>query len=594
MDEDRREKKFSAVTAVKIASILTGVILVSIYLIYHFFFLKPYGLSPGIKYITSPSYEKGEDWNGDYLWYGGIKWRVLDKSDVLLLADHIPEAYYEEWSKMSYIREDPEEEYPVADWDGSVVREYLNTDFYASAFAPEERDAILYKYQDIGWKIPEDKIFLFAWDDVISERYGFSGEDKQRSYEEDWWLCQRDGSVYVADSGGIVELLDVREAFEKKAVRPAFYLDEESVVFARDASFDLNRPPSSVLMDTRLEGKNSGEWIPVLSSAAQHVTVCDIRLEGGVCTMTYCDASWGKGRYLSAVITDRDGDIRYYGRLAEMDSGPDGSASAELPDQYKISWSLSVFSENPGEGTMTSYASDPVAVLEGKEPVEGRLSSVGRCDPDHEPEPLDMIIDRYYDRYLNWHAEDYEEADEEERHEAGTAALLYAGLCSENSQLIQEDGYTEGEIRDGAQYADEHPEDVQIMTEMFFEQARQDDMTMKELMDRNYGLEHLDAYEGDIDLWEYTEYMDYTGAMFQAAGRDEQENVLIAAFLYLRKYRLGEEITAEYAADLAEQIHHSEAMEEDMELSMMQEFIEMNPDRTVREMMNTNMDFSPH
>lgn len=179
-------------------------------------------MSPGIKYITSPSYEKGEDWNG------------------------------------------------------SVVREYLNTDFCASAFTPEERDAILYKYQDIGWKIPEDKIFLLAWDDVISERYGFSGEDKQRSYEEDW------------------------------------------------------------------------------------------------------------------------------------------------------------------------------------------------------------------------------------------------------------------------------------------------------------------------------EYMDYTGAMFQAAGRDEQENVLIAAFLYLRKYRLGEEITAEYAADLAEQIHHSEAMEEDMELSMMQEFIEMNPDRTVREMMNTNMDFSPH
>ena len=119
MEENGCGKKFSAVSAVKIICMVLGVLLLCVFLSYHFFFVRPYGLSPGMKYVRSPSYKKGKDWNGDCLWYGGIKWRVLSKYDILLLADHIPEDYCEEWSKISYMREDPEEEYVDVHWENS-------------------------------------------------------------------------------------------------------------------------------------------------------------------------------------------------------------------------------------------------------------------------------------------------------------------------------------------------------------------------------------------------------------------------------------------------------------------------------------------
>ena len=296
-------KKFSVVSVIKITGICFSILLLCVLLCYHFLFVRQYGLSPGMEYARYPSYKKGKDWNGDYLWYGGIKWRVLSKSDVLLLADHIPEAYREEWSKISYMKEDPEEDDPNVHWENSAVREYLNTDFYTSAFMPQERDAILYEYRYGAWGMPEDKIFLLLWKDVVSGKYGFSEEDLQRSYDEDWWLSQLGGDVYVADNGEIIKLKDKSEVYEEKAVRPALYLDKESLVFTRDVSLNLNRAPSPVLTDTRSEGDTSGEWVPVLSSASQHVTVSDIRLEGDVCTMAYSNASQGSGQYLSAVIS---------------------------------------------------------------------------------------------------------------------------------------------------------------------------------------------------------------------------------------------------------------------------------------------------
>lgn len=221
--------------------------------------------------------------------------------------------------------------------------------------------------------------------------------------------------------------------------------------------------------------------------------------------------------------------------------------------------------------------------------------SVGRFDSDHQAEPLNMIIDQYYDQYLNWYAEDYEAADEAEKHEAATAALLYAMLCSGNNLLSEGDVYTEEEIKEGARYADEHPEDVKMLADSVFGQAEYADMTMKELMDRNFALEPQEAYEGDIDLLEYTKYMDYTGAMFLEAEKYEQENIMIAYILYVRKYRMGEEISEEYAAQLAEEIHHPGTEREDTQITVetLQKLIEMNPERTIRELSNSDMDFSP-
>ena len=50
-------------------------------------------------------------------------------------------------------------------------------------------------------------------------------------------------------------------------------------------------------------------------------------------------------------------------------------------------------------------------------------------------------------------------------------------------------------------------------------------------MDRNFGQNLSGAYEGEVDLFEYTKYLDYTGAMYLEADREEQENILISGYV---------------------------------------------------------------
>ncbi|MCI9251508.1 MAG: hypothetical protein HFI22_06805 [Lachnospiraceae bacterium] len=553
-------------------------------------------LSMGGEGMNSPYYKKKQEWNGDYLWYGGIKWRILEKYfNIFLLADHIPEEYLEEWDAMSYETRKPEDVEGNPGWETSPIREYLNTSFYAAAFTPEERDAMVYAFEYDAWTPSQDKIFLLRWRDVIDNSYGFTEKDYvQRAYDKDWWLLPEGDSlyVYVASGGLVMEVRDEMKEYLEKALRPAFYVDPDCIVFLRDVSSAWDFEPSPVLLDTRMESERTGEWVPVLSSEAQHVEIGTVELEGDVCTISYHNASVGVNQYLSAVVTDREKTVRYYGRLAQINSQSEGTVTVQLPDSYKKSWSLQIFSERPEEGTKTSYASEPVVVLEGRAPVMEPLVSEGRCDPEQEPEPLNMIISRGYDPFLDWYAEDYENASEEEKHYAGTAALLYTALCQEDSGLLIEDRYTRDEIRQGADYADEHPEDTRAMADVYFASADAYGLSLKETMDRLFGRQIPDAYEGEADLFEYTKYLDYTGAMYLDASDEEQDNILIASWLYLEKYRLEQEVSQEYAQQVADFVRNPEAYSEETGtyIEALRLFLEKSseeyPDAEIQDLMN--------
>lgn len=593
MGEGLYKKNISVKSVVEVAWIPLLILVMFLYWGWNKYMVDPFGMSLGVEAVKSPDYKKGKAWNGEYLWYGNIRWRILSKIDILLFADRIPEDYYEEWRGMSYTEEDPEEDFPDHDWHASPIRAYLNSDFYARAFTPQERDGISYTYEYGAWDPPEDKLFLLYWRDIGLEKYGFSEDAPQLRYEEDWWLCQLGGDVYVTKDGEVVELEEKTEVYDEKAIRPAFYVGRDRIVYLKDVGMELPEEVSPELTEARKEGDLSGEWVPALSSAAQHVTIDDVRLEGDVCTMSYRDAACGEGQYLSAIVTDAERHIRYYGRLKEVGSEGEGTLTVRLPKGYRRSWELLVFSEDPREGTVTSYASDPVVVLDGKEPAEEELVSVGVCDPDHKVEPLDMIINRYYDPCLDWTAEDYEAAEDAEKHRAATAAMLYTMLSREDNGLLMEGRMTAGEIADGARYAEEHAEDVRMLADTCFAQAKLEGMTLKELMDRNYSMEYGEAYEGEVDLYAYTEYLDYTGAMFLEAEPYEQENVLIACVLYLQKYRMGAEVSEEQAEELAYAIHHPEYLEEGMKTSLeaMRGVIELSPEEKIRDIMNFNTQY---
>ena len=76
------------------------------------------------------------------------------------------------------------------------------------------------------------------------------------------------------------------------------------------------------------------------------------------------------------------------------------------------------------------------------------------------------------------------------------------------------------------------------------------------------------------------------------ADREEQENILIASELYLEKYRLEQEVSREYADEIAELIRHPEAGSEETVFYVetlklyLETSCETYPDIAVRELMN--------
>ena len=93
-------------------------------------------------------------------------------------------------------------------------------------------------------------------------------------------------------------------------------------------------------------------------------------------------------------------------------------------------------------------------------------------------------------------------------------------------------------------------------------------------------------------LFEYTKYLDYTGAMYLDASDEEQDNILIASWLYLEKYRLEQEVSQEYAQQVADFVRNPEAYSEETGtyIEALRLFLEKSseeyPDAEIQDLMN--------
>lgn len=138
--------------------------------------------------IDNPLYGGNDDttWSGDRIYFGSfeqdadetdgtepILWRVLqvDGKKALLLTEYAIQTmpYNQEWTDTT--------------WATSDVREWLNEDFYSSAFSDDERIHILSTdlstadnpgYGTNGGEDTSDNVFLLQWEDLYNESYGFT------------------------------------------------------------------------------------------------------------------------------------------------------------------------------------------------------------------------------------------------------------------------------------------------------------------------------------------------------------------------------------------------------------------------------------
>ena len=198
-----------------------------------------------------------KDSDGTSMMYAGgkyykkepIKWRVLsvEENDALIVADQNLDTQPFHNQNSSEIS-----------WEGSSIRQWLNNDFYSTAFIEEEQNAILSttvstennpQYGTANGADTTDKLYLLSAEEVRNKNYGFAMYHEMNSktrqakntayagakgaWADDagngWWWQRSLGSfsfnaVYTG-SEGVVDCSGFIAVNEGGGVRPAMHLN---------------------------------------------------------------------------------------------------------------------------------------------------------------------------------------------------------------------------------------------------------------------------------------------------------------------------------------------------------------------------------
>lgn len=199
---------------------------------------------------------------------------------------------------------------------------------------------------------------------LSSDEWTTIANNTVRSYGDYWWLrspYSHDG--YEArqghPSGGTMYLLPVDLALA--AVRPAFNLNLKSVLFTSSAAAGGK---SSATVGSNLIGAEAptGTVKFTMKDTSQTLTVGSITSNGRTLQGTYSGATTGENQYVSCVLTDNTGDVKYYGKLADSSGAASGTFSIPLSGVADGSYTLKIFSEQANRDLYTDFCSEPVTM----------------------------------------------------------------------------------------------------------------------------------------------------------------------------------------------------------------------------------------
>ena len=305
-----------------------------------------------------------------------IKWRVLDAdssndgttSGMFLLAE------YSLASKVKFNSTSSGSDYyryqgsDAQKWCSSFAggTDYFSTTEQGAMLGIEKNDSSENLYS-ISWGTSSltasDKIFFLSAQELSDYVGNYNGAPGMavtdtaqneelwwlRSYRDDYWnvgIIYLDGEV----GSGDVNSLNV-------AARPAFNLNLDSILFtsaAEDAKADA-------VVDSNLTevGAGSAEWKLTLKDATRSFSASannTLVRAGKNLTVTYSGAGTGENEYVSAMIADNNGNVLYYGRIAQ--NSESGTASVIIPSDLAAgNYTLKVFSEQYNGDYKTDYAS---------------------------------------------------------------------------------------------------------------------------------------------------------------------------------------------------------------------------------------------
>lgn len=360
------------------------------------------------------TYQQSSDGSGGYN-TDPIKWRVLENADgqLFLLSDQNLDVFQYHTDRESVT------------WEKSTMRSWLNgygasentggdsgidytsDNFISAAFSEKEQAAIAETtvVNDDNGSIEDgndttDKIFLLSIAEANNSSY-FADNDSRIStntaYVADggkidgnmygvgtadyWWLRspgEETNCAAIVGSDGVVYSHGPNVDNAGRAVRPAFYLDLNSVLFTSAAAGGK----SASGMDSGLTavGDYAGsEWKLTLLDDSRDFSVTETTVSGypgTTVTLHYSGATTGTNEYISVLLTNEQGNALYYGRVAEPNSA-EGEVSLTIPDALAAgTYTLNVFSEQYNGDYQTDYASAFEAVTMTVHAIPGQLDGV--------------------------------------------------------------------------------------------------------------------------------------------------------------------------------------------------------------------------
>ena len=179
---------------------------------------------------------------------------------------------------------------------------------------------------------------------------------------DSWWLrSPGSGNIlaaYVTRDGDVSN--DGGSVGYTYGVRPAFNLNLSSVIFT---SANPGGKSSGDVGAGSLESvgtNSSNEWKLTLESGHDSFTVEDVSTcDGKTVIIEYSDAVAAKGEYISAIITDENDAVKYYGNLIEFadEDSTSGTAKVTIDGKMESTDKLYVFNEQLNGDEKTDYSS---------------------------------------------------------------------------------------------------------------------------------------------------------------------------------------------------------------------------------------------
>ena len=174
-----------------------------------------------------------------------------------------------------------------------------------------------------------------------------------------WWLRSPGAWKDCAAMNYYREVSELGgDVWNPAGVRPAFYLNLDSVLFTSAAVGGKSSDTVGADALTAVGTNSDGEWkVTVKDNAHAGFSILKTTPIGSGLSVKYTGAQTGTNEYISAIKTDETGAIKYYGRIAAV-SDEAGTITISTADKFGESDHLYIFNEQYNGDNKTDYASE--------------------------------------------------------------------------------------------------------------------------------------------------------------------------------------------------------------------------------------------